>query len=166
MKIYRISQINKLLYIVHPSCIVEKTSNKEYIVNYLNKTLNFAKSFQGTIVLVETDIYNSTIIDSDIKKLLNELMGLSDHVVKEERIDVELGELAMKTIIDDIYLRSVNDNEEFKICVIGCFKGFCITDTVRNLKKQYGDVLEEVPEYIEPTGMVTNEDIQDVANKY
>jgi len=148
------AQINKILYIVHPSCIVEKTSNKKYVVNYLNKTLNFAKSFQGTIVLVETDNYNSTAIDSNIENLLNELIALSDHVVKEGRVNTELGELAMKTIIDDIYLRSIDENEEFKICVIGCFEGFCITDTVRNLRKQYGNVLEEVPEHIEPTGMV------------
>ncbi len=154
MKIYRMSKTNKILYIVHPSCIVEKTSNKAYIVNYLNKTLNFVKTFQGQIVLVETDIYNSAIIDSDIEKLLNELMGLSDHIIKEGRIDTELGELAMKTIIDDIYFRSVNDNEEINICVIGCFKGFCITDTVSNLREQYGDVVEEVSDHIEPTGMV------------
>ncbi len=36
MRIYKIAKTNKLLYIVHPSCIVEKTSNKKYVVNYLN----------------------------------------------------------------------------------------------------------------------------------
>lgn len=153
MKIYRLSEnITNVLYIVHPRCILEKTFYPKYVIRYISKLIDLCESHNGIVVISDSDLFINKEVPQDFQNLFDKLFSVADRVIFEPRTDKDnIGENVMTDVLDDLFL---DDNSKVKICVVGCFGGWCVDGTKANLEKQYGKVTTIDENYVENAGMI------------